>query len=227
MTRVADDRPAARHEALGELLRHPRVWLARGTSAPASSTLPSGFAVLDARLPGGGWPASTLIELLVDRPGIGELSCVMPVLAQCGSMDPDAWLAWIAPPHEPYAPGLVAQGVDPDRVLVVHTTQALWAIEQTLRSRACAAVLGWIDDASVQDLRRIKLATEQSGAMTFLFRPARHRVQSSPAELRLVLTSRPAGLEIDLLKSRGGRPGEVLLPWGRPDRLSGSAEQIG
>ena len=34
----------------------------------------------DAELPGGGWPAGALIELLADRPGIGELSLPLPLL---------------------------------------------------------------------------------------------------------------------------------------------------
>jgi cell division inhibitor SulA/protein ImuA len=200
-----------RDEAFRELLQHPRLWRARGRSPVAQSTLPSGSAALDARLPGRGWPTRGLIELLVDRPGIGELSCLMPALAHYCRIDPEAWLAWIAPPHEPYAPALSAHGIDPERVLVVRTTQALWAVEQTLQSGACAAVLGWVDAADARSLRRIKLATEKSNALAVLFRPCRYRSQPSPAELRLVLTPCPAGLEIELFKSRGGMPGKLVL----------------
>ena len=200
-----------RHEAFRELLQHPRLWRARGHGAAAEHTLPSGCTALDARLPGGGWPRRGLIELLVDRPGIGELSCLMPALAHYCRIDPEAWFAWVAPPHAPYAPALAAHGIDPERVLVVRTTQALWAIEQTLHSGACAAVLGWVDAAEVRSLRRIKLATEKSHALALLFRPCRYRSQASPAELRLVLTPGPAGLEIELFKSRGGMPGKVVL----------------
>jgi hypothetical protein len=201
-----------RHEAFRELLQHPRLWRARAHGPAAGrNTLPSGCSALDDRLPGGGWPTRGLIELLVDRPGSGELSCLMPVLSHCCRIDPEAWFAWIAPPHEPYAPALAAHGIDPERLLVVRTTQALWAVEQALHSGACAAVLGWVDAADIRSLRRIKLATEKSSTLAFLFRPSRYRSQPSPAELRLVLTPSPTGLEIEVFKSRGGMPGKVVL----------------
>lgn len=198
--------------ALHQLLEHPRLWRIRDDSFNRSATLSSGFAELDARLPGGGWPARGLVELLVEHAGIGELSLVMPPLAQCLESDPAAWLAWIAPPHEPYAPALMAHGVDPDRVLVVRTSQATWAMEQTLRSSACAAVLGWVDTSDLRSLRRLKLATEKSGALSFMFRSTCQRMQPSPAELRLVLAPARSGLEIELLKSRGSTAARIVLP---------------
>ncbi len=66
-----------------DLLRHPGLWRAREqTGATAeSAALPTGYAALDRCLPGGGWPRQGLIEILVDRCGIGELSLLMPALA--------------------------------------------------------------------------------------------------------------------------------------------------
>ena len=40
-----------------------------------------GFAALDRYLPGGGWPLGPLIEVFVERYGVGELSLLMPALA--------------------------------------------------------------------------------------------------------------------------------------------------
>ena len=48
--------------------------------AEAGSTVASGFAAIDAVLPGGGWPQGQLVELLVDSPGLGELSLLAPAL---------------------------------------------------------------------------------------------------------------------------------------------------
>ncbi|HRG72580.1 MAG TPA: SOS cell division inhibitor SulA, partial [Thauera aminoaromatica] len=50
------------------------VWQASRLAGAAGAVLPTGFSALDAELPGGGWPAGALIELLADRPGVGELS---------------------------------------------------------------------------------------------------------------------------------------------------------
>jgi hypothetical protein len=202
-------------QSLEELLQHPRLWRARGQSRDAgTATLATGFPLLDARLPGGGWPAHGLVELLVDADGIGELSLMMPVLARCLDADPGAWTAWITPPHEPYAPALVTQGIDPRRLLVVRTTRVPWAMEQTLRSRVCAVVIGWLGKVTLQGLRRLKLATEHSRALGFIIRSVRHRNEAVPAELRLVLAPARTGLEVELLKCRGGSPATFTVPFG-------------
>ncbi|MBX3682927.1 MAG: SOS cell division inhibitor SulA, partial [Thauera sp.] len=56
------------------------VWHASRLAGAAGAVLPTGFSALDAELPGGGWPAGALIELLADRPGVGELSLLLPLL---------------------------------------------------------------------------------------------------------------------------------------------------
>jgi hypothetical protein len=82
------------------------------------ATLTSGFAALDAELPGGGWPLGALCELLPRHVGIGELRLLGPALASLSAAGRS--LAWIAPPHRPYAPALAAAGIDLARVLVVN-----------------------------------------------------------------------------------------------------------
>src|SRR5438270_615213 len=64
---------------LARLLEHPAIW--RGRSAAHQRGLPSGFAALDAYLPGYGWPRTGLIEILVSRFGSGELYLLLPALA--------------------------------------------------------------------------------------------------------------------------------------------------
>jgi hypothetical protein len=58
-------------------------------------------------------------------------------------------------------------------------------------------------------LRRLKLAAEAGGALGVLFRPERHRFESSPATLRLLLTQGEHTPHLELLKVQGGRPGPV------------------
>jgi hypothetical protein len=88
-------------------------------------------------------------------------------------------------------------------------TQALWAAEQALSSGVCAAVLLWLKGTDDRWLRRLKLAAEAGGALGVLFRPERHRFESSPASLRLVVTRGEHEARLDLLKVQGGRPGPV------------------
>ena len=90
-------------------------------------------------------------------------------------------------------------------------TEALWAAEQTLSSGVCAAVLLWLKGTDDRWLRRLKLAAEAGGALGVLFRPERHRFESSPAALRLLLTAGEQEPHLELLKVQGGRPGPVEL----------------
>jgi len=190
-----------------------------GRPAPAQpDSLPSGFASLDALLPGGGWPLGALTEVLIAREGVGALRLVIPALAQLSA--DDRWLAWVAPPYIPYAPALAAAGVNLSRVLLVHPPErgqarrdALWAAEQALRSGTCGAVLMWLpQDIDDRQLRRLQLAAESGGSWGLLFRPHAAAATPSPAALRLLVE--PAGDEVavHVLKRRGGWPtGPVYL----------------
>ena len=84
---------------LARLLEHPALW--RGCSAARSSTVPTGFAALDAALPGGGWPQVGLVEILISRLGVGELYLILPALASLTQRLEARWCAWIAP-REPF-----------------------------------------------------------------------------------------------------------------------------
>jgi cell division inhibitor SulA/protein ImuA len=111
------------------LLEHPAIW--RGRSAARSSplgipslaarseVLPTGYAAFDACLPGGGWPRTGLIEILVSRFGVGELYLLFPALAALTCRPAARWCVWVAPPLEPYAPALNAHGAALERMLVV------------------------------------------------------------------------------------------------------------
>jgi hypothetical protein len=204
--------------ALADILADARVWKLKDASAAAARPVWStGCGSLDARLPGGGWPTASLIEVLLDDTGLGEVQLFLPALVACqrAAHGGDApWLVWIAPPHEPYAPALAQQGIELGRLLIVRpatATEALWAAEQALSSGVCAAVLLWLKGTDDRWLRRLKLAAEAGGALGVLFRPERHRFESSPACLRIAMTQGENETCLDLLKVQGGRPGPVDL----------------
>jgi hypothetical protein len=206
--------------SLADILADARVWkLKDASAAPARPVWSTGKGSLDARLPGGGWPTASLIEVLLDDTGLGEVQLFLPALVACQrSAGRDSrespWIVWISPPHEPYAPALAQQGIELGRLLVVRpgtATEALWAAEQALSSGVCAAVLLWLKGTDDRWLRRLKLAAEAGGALGVLFRPARHRFESSPASLRLLMTQGEHEPRLDLLKVQGGRPGPVDL----------------
>ena len=134
-------------QTLENILQHHPVWRG-GTGHCPAAVVPTGFASLDRALPGGGWPAGALTELIGGGAGIGELQLVLPALSAL------SWagkrIVWVAPPHLPYAPALAAAGVDLSRVAVVRAPgrrDALWAAEQALRSGSCHALLAWFAGA--------------------------------------------------------------------------------
>jgi cell division inhibitor SulA/protein ImuA len=154
--------------------------------------------------------------VLLDDTGLGEVQLFLPALVACqrGNGIDARWLVWIAPPHEPYAPALAQQGIELRKLLIVRpasATEALWAAEQALSSGVCAAVLLWLKGTDDRWLRRLKLAAEAGGSLGVLFRPERHRFESSPANLRIVMSRGEPSARLDLLKVQGGRPGPVDL----------------
>jgi cell division inhibitor SulA/protein ImuA len=202
------------------LLEHPAIW--RGRSAARRSGLPSGFTALDEHLPGRGWPRTGLIEILVPRFGSGELTVLLPALATLTRAAAARWCVWVAPPLIPFAPALVAGGIALDRVAIVEGDSTrrggMWAFEQTLRSGACDAVLGWARRLRLHEIRRLQLAAERGRTLGILFRPRRAASESSTAVLRLGLEPLRTGVRVTLLKGRSTRRETIDLtwPWERP-----------
>ena len=197
--------------ALAAVLSHPSIWRGGELGRVTTPSVPSGYAELDAELPGGGWPTAALTEILPQHEGIGELRLLGHALANLAAQG--RWLAWIAPPYLPYAPALQAAGIDLSRLLVIRTRsprETLWAVEQTLRSQTCGAVLAWPDKIAYAELRRLQLAAEGGMTMAVLFRPQRCITEATPAALRLRLDTQGGALAARILKRRGGVLGRTI-----------------
>lgn len=197
---------------LDAVLAHPAIW--RGDDCAAEPTaVPTGFAALDAVLPGGGWPRAAMTEVLLAGEGIGELRLTLPGLARRQADGDD--VVWIAPPHLPYAPALAAAGLDLDRLVVVRPAcpaDALWAFEQALRAPECGAAFLWqqgtLDDRAA---RRLQVAAREGGSWGVLWRrPGQHGV-AGVVPLRLRLAPAGALLAVEVLKRRGGELARPVL----------------
>lgn len=125
-----------------------------------------------------------------------------------------------------YPPAALALGIARESLIVVRPASAadeLWAIDQTLRSSAVAAVWAPLEKLSGHDFRRLQLAAEQSNAVGLFVRPARMRWQPSWAHVQIVCTPRrhiptlvragretyPTGrrLNVQVIRVRGGTLG--------------------
>jgi len=190
--------------ALAAVLANPAVWRG-GECAPEPAAVPSGHAALDAVLPGRGWPASALTEIVLAREGIGELTLTLPALARLQAAGRD--IVWVAPPHLPYAPALAAAGLDLARLLIVRCRDAadrLWAFEQALRAPECGAAFAWLDLAHDRTLRRLAVAAREGGTWGVLWRRPGERATAAAAPLRLALAPQQGRLAVRVLKRRGG-----------------------
>jgi cell division inhibitor SulA/protein ImuA len=198
-----------------------QVWRGKALRL-ARSTVPTGFAALDDDLPGGGWPRGALIEVFVERYGIGELTLLIPALAALTHGGPGRppqaartrkWVAWIAPPFVPYAPALQQRGVGVDGLLIVQPSASrkdrLWTLEQVIRSGSISGVLAWLSAADHIALRRLQLAAEEQSCWTVLFRPFAARREPSVAALRIALEREDGATFVRIDHCRGARPGVV------------------
>ncbi|VWD31033.1 cell division protein [Burkholderia contaminans] len=181
---------------------HPSLW--RGSQLARSSVrgVDTGHPELTDELPGGGWPAAALVELLAQQPGIGELRLLAPVLARATGKP----VVLIQPPHALQPLALAYWGIDPASFVTLpapRTADALWAAEQVLRAGTCAAVLLWQSHVRADALRRLNLAAQSGSALFFLFRPAAAARDASPAPLRLALAPKHDGVDVTFVKRRG------------------------
>lgn len=208
----------------------PLLWQAGALPADdGAAALSTGHPALDAELPGGGWPQGRLIELLVDGPGLGELSLLAPALAalQRSAGSGRTGCLWVLPVQparrpaaavaRPYAPALQAAGLDPARCVFVQPAtprESWWSLEQALRAGAPAAVVGWLPqtpdrsprqtgEADFRALRRLHLLAGQQRKLVVVLRHGAQAEAPSPAALRLRLTAQDGRLQLRILKRRG------------------------
>lgn len=101
------------------------IWRATEMASFRSAVAISGYPDLDAALPGGGWPRSSLIELLVQQAGIGEMQLIKPALAR---LSKNQRVALIQPPYLPHAAACRSWGLKADSLLWIKTTTSADAL---------------------------------------------------------------------------------------------------
>jgi protein ImuA len=197
-----------------------------------AKVFPFGISVVDDHLPLGGLVAGSLHEILPDSDADvpAALGFATALLARIPSSGPILFVVspkGIGNHGRSHGHGLNSFGIDPSRLILVETEdefQALWALEEALRSSAPAAVVGAVDPGPhLKTTRRLHLAAETSGVPIFLLRPARTG-GTSAAATRWRIGSAEAALDrfgllerwrwtVKLERCRNGRQGEWLMEW--------------
>jgi protein ImuA len=217
MTPSALDRPA-----LLAALRARIARLERGAPGPAPAPVPLCEA-LESALPQGGLARGGLHDLTFppEEAAGAATGFAAVLLGRAGGT-----VFWIAEEPDAWPPGLARFGLDPALLVLVRAkgADALWAMEEVLRSPAAAgALLALARPPDLTAERRLMLAAQIGGGIGLLLRPeaeeapgaalTRWRVASLPG---LGASRHDLGdprWRLELLRCRGGRPGAWVLSW--------------
>ena len=217
------------------------------------SVISFGLDAVDAHLPASGLAGGCVHEIADGSGnGIGNSSNGGSATAFAAALAGRAQrlhrpsVVWIAPRiaqrESLYAPGLAAFGLDPSALIVVRApsqgrngaAQALWAMEEALRTPAVGAVCAEIDAVDLTASRRLQLAAEAGGTFGLLLRGTINSAGNSAGNgavpprasmTRWRVSAAPSGpawpaslpgatrWQVELLRARGGRPHHWLLEW--------------
>ena len=201
------------------------VWHADELGLADAQVIATGHAALDAELPGGGWPVGAMTELLLPAPEAHVWRLLLPALAQA-VVARGGPVVLIGAPYEPCGASLAAQGLPVEALMWVRSeapAARLWACEQALRCADVSAVVAWLPQARVGELRRLQLAAAQHEVLLFVCRPESVALSASPARLRIRADRSQADvsqIELNILKRRGPPlAAPVMLP-ARNERMA-------
>ena len=174
--------------------------------SPTDFTL-NGLPGLERLLGESGWPRGCLVEWLADGRGTGSASLALWASREAWR---DHLLVMIDSRRELHSPAVRHGGFDVDLSKTVfirpeHSPDALWSLEQALRTRGIGAVVCDVDRLSSQACRRLQLAAEIGGGLGILLRPAQARGQPSFAEYRFLVQPLPLPNRSDVAVSRRWR----------------------
>jgi len=189
------------------------VWRGDELGRADAPSVGTGFAALDAALPGQGWPTHALTEILLPQAGMCEWRLTAPGLAPLVAAGGPLLL--VAPPKRPHAAGLAQWGIEPEHLVWIDAAtpaERLWATEQLVKSNPKGAILAWLPQARPEQIRRLQVHAQSCSAPVFLFRPVTMQREASAAPLRLsVALGRDWHLQVNILKRRGPPHDGVLL----------------
>mgnify|MGYP002777795435 CR=1 FL=1 len=189
--------------------------------------LPFGLDLLDGRLADGGIRLDALHEMVGQGAGWGDDAAAVLFIAGIVARTTGPVL-WAVRSRDLFAPGLYQAGLDPSRVLYAEArddAELLAVMEDGLRHRGLAAVIGEAKRVAMASTRRLQLAAEGGRTVALLLkRPARDgddpftvpsaavtrwRVASAPSLPVPWDGLGPACWRLQCIRQRGGDPFEL------------------
>lgn len=186
MPKPAAEGGVVRREQVVERLRRMVEEYRRSRGSRPSSgharAVRTGLDPLDQTLPDGGLPIGAVTEILCGAPGLGATSLALRTAHRAAA--DGRTVVVVDPEGDFYPPAAIPCGMDLDRLLVIRPRRApdaLWAVDQSLRCPAIAAVVAWLDRLRPEQSRRLQLAAEAGKGLGLILKPATGREKSFAA----------------------------------------------
>jgi protein ImuA len=162
-----------RHAGRELVLSDLRARIARvGSGVHESKALPFGLAEIDRHLPGGGLALGHLHDVL--EAGAAAEHAARATLFVAGILGRlNGPVLWCVRRRDLFAPALGGVGLHPDRVIyaeAIRDAEILPCMEEGLRQRGLAGVVGEVARLGLTPSRRLQLAAEASGVTAFVIR---------------------------------------------------------
>ena len=194
--------------------------------------LPFGIESIDARVAGGGMAVAALHEITGTTPGLGDDAAATLFLAGIAArlVGAKGNILWAFSRRDLFAPGLAQAGLVPDRVIYAECGRdedVLAVMEEGLRHRGLAAVVGEIGRVQMASTRRLQLAAEEGGTTALMLKRwrksgedplalpsaavTRWRIAAAPSSpLPVEGIGRPRW-HLSLARQRGGEPHDWIM----------------
>jgi protein ImuA len=187
--------------------------------------LPFGLPAIDGHLPGGGLARGVLHEMIEAGSASEFAGCTTLFTAGIAARLKGPVL-WCLTRRDLFAPGLLRAGLHPDRVIYAEAErerEVLPLIEEGLREKGLAAVVGEISRLGLTASRRLQLAAESTGVTALVIRRwwtlaekdlvehptaavTRWRIAPAPSELMPAPGLGRERWQVELLRCRGAEP---------------------
>ncbi|HEY1503020.1 MAG TPA: hypothetical protein VGF92_01905 [Stellaceae bacterium] len=186
-----------------------------------AGVLPFAAPAIDGALPWRGLPLAALHEIENAGATDGNGAASLFLAGILARLVPARPVLWCLQRPDLHAPGLALAGLDVRRLVLLRAPnerEILWAMEEGLRSRALAAVVGEVDSLSMPASRRLQLAAESAGVTGFVLHRNAGQATVSAAVTRWRIAVLPSAAvagepgigrprwRVELLRCRGGMP---------------------
>lgn len=189
----------------------------------------TGLGFLGRAFPDGHFPVTAIHELISTSSETAAATNGFLAGILCHLMQSEGLCLWIGMKRSIFPPALKFFNIDPERIVFIDTArekETLWTVEEALKCKSVAAVVGELREVSFTESRRLQLAMEQSQVTGFIHRynPRTENITAFTSRWRVSpLASEISGSlipgvgipkwQVQLTKARNGKPAEWQIEW--------------